>query len=188
MVIGVGVDELGGEPPDPEVLARGVREAAGVADHDLDAAAAEVEAQRRRGLEQHARPHGPEDELGLAVAADDLDRHARLGLDAVDDVVAVGGAADRAGRAGQGLGRAGGFGEQAEPPHGVDRGVGGGLGDAAPPADDVAEAEHLLLPHQRLEVPVRVDLGDEQVERVRPQVEGGDPHGPSVERRSTGPG
>src|SRR6478736_3456016 len=52
---GVGVDELGGESSDPEVLARDVGVAAGVADHDLDAAAAEVEAQRRRGLEEHAR-------------------------------------------------------------------------------------------------------------------------------------
>ena len=54
----VGVDELGGERADAEGLARRPLQAAGVADHDLEAAAAEVEAQRGRGLEQHAGADG----------------------------------------------------------------------------------------------------------------------------------
>ena len=43
-------------------------------------------------------------------------------------------------------------------------------------AHDVAEAEHLLLAHERVEVAVGVDVGDEEVERVRPEVHRCDPH------------
>ena len=39
-------------------------------------------------------------------------------------------------------------------------------------AHHVAEAEHLLLTHERVEVAVGVDVGDEEVERVRPEVHG----------------
>ena len=55
-----------------------------------------------------------------------------------------------------------------------------GSRDAALAAHDVAEAQHLLLPHERLEVAVGMDVGDEEMEGVRAQVEGGDPHAPSV--------
>jgi thiamine biosynthesis lipoprotein len=44
-------------------------------------------------------------------------------------------------------------------------------------AHEVTEAQHLLLAHDRVDVAVGVRVGDEQVERVRPEVEGGDAHG-----------
>ena len=43
-------------------------------------------------------------------------------------------------------------------------------------AHDVAEAQHLLLADQRVEMAVGVDVGDEEVERVRPEVHGCDAH------------
>jgi hypothetical protein len=41
---------------------------------------------------------------------------------------------------------------------------------------DVAEADHGLLAREGLEVTVRLDVGDEEVEGVGAQVERGDPH------------
>ena len=117
-----------------------------------------------------------EDQPRLLVTADDLDDDAGLVVDAVDELGAVGGAADRARRLGERLGRARGLGEQAEPADGGDGLVGGGRRDGAVAAHDVAEAEHLLLPHERVEVAVGMDVGDEEVERVRPEVHGGHAH------------
>ena len=86
---------------------------------------------------------------------------------------------------GQDLGRAGGLGEQAEAAHGGDRLVGGGGRDRAVTAHDVAEAQHLLLLHERVDVAVGVHVGDEEVERVRSQVHGRDAHHrPRYGRRS----
>ena len=95
----IAVDELCGERADAQVLARCVLQPAGVADHDLDAPAAEVEAQGRRRLEQDTRPDRAEDELGLPGAADHLDANAGLGLDPVDDLATVRGPPQRAGAA-----------------------------------------------------------------------------------------
>ena len=76
-----------------------------------------------------------------------------------------------------------------------DRAVGGRAGDAAVPGDVVAEAQHLLLAGDRGERAVEVHVGDEQVERVRSEVERGDAHrtrrypgaypGPTIVRRET---
>ena len=59
--IGSERDELGGEAGDAERDARRPHQAAGVADHHLEAAAAEVEAQRGDGIEHHRRAHRAED-------------------------------------------------------------------------------------------------------------------------------
>ncbi len=86
----IGAHVLGAEPRDAERDAGGPHQAAGVADHHLEAAAAEVEAQRGRRVEHHRRAHRAEDEARLLETADDLDVHAGLGPDAVDDLTAVG--------------------------------------------------------------------------------------------------
>ena len=117
-----------------------------------------------------------EDQARLLEAADDVDVHAGLRPDAVDELAAVRGAADRARGLGQDLGGARGLGEEAEAAHGGDGLVGRGGRDVPVAAHDVAEAEHLLLLHQRVDVPVGVDVGDEQVEGVRPEVHGCDAH------------
>ena len=53
-------------------------------------------------------------------------------------------------------------------------------------AHDVAEAEHLLLLHERVDVAVGVHVGDEEVEGVRPEVHGGDAHRPPRYGRTRG--
>ncbi len=128
------------------------------------------------GLEDDAGPDRGEDEAGLLVAVDDLDLDAGLGLDAVDELAAVRGGADRAGGLGDDLPRAERVGELAQAPDRGDRAVGGGRRDAAVAGDVVAEAQHLLLPGDRGERAVEVHVGDEEVEGVRSEVERGDAH------------
>jgi hypothetical protein len=115
-------------------------------------------------------------EAGLGEAVDHLDLDACLTLDAVDELVAVGGEADRAGRAGDDLGDAGGVGEHAHRAHGAHGEVGGGGRDPTPAAHVVTEAQHLLLAGERGEAPVGMDVGDEQVEGIRAEVERRDAH------------
>ncbi len=172
----IGADELGAEARDAEGDARRPHQAAGVADHHLEAAAAEIEAQRGRRVEHHRRADRAEDQARLLEPADDLDVHAGLGPDAVDDLAAVGGTPDGGRRLGQDLGGAGGLGEETEAAHGGHGLVGGGHRDRSATAHDVAEAQHLLLLHERIDVAVGVHVGHEQVEGVRPQVHGGDAH------------
>ena len=77
-----------------------------VADHHLEAPAAEVEAHARaRGRAPPTARIALEDQARLLVAADDLDVDAGLVLDAVDELGAVRGAADRARRLGERLDR-----------------------------------------------------------------------------------
>ena len=54
----------------------------------------------------------------------------------------------------------------------------GGIGTVA--AHDVAEAQHLLLLDERVDVAVGVHVGHEEVEGVRPQVHGRDAHHPQA--------
>ena len=56
---GIGPHQLGGEAPDAQRHARGPAQARRVADHELDAAATDVDAQRGRGLEHEARREPP---------------------------------------------------------------------------------------------------------------------------------
>ena len=117
----VVVHALRGQPPDAEREARRPPQSRRVADHDLDAAAADVDAERGRGFEHDARAHGREHEPRLFVAVDHLDLDAGLGLDAVDELAAVRRGADRARGLGDHLARAQRVGELAEA---ADRGDG----------------------------------------------------------------
>ncbi len=112
----------------------------------------------------------------LGDPVDDGNGHAGLGLDAVDERVAVVGLPDRARRAREHLTRLGRFGHQLETADRADRGVGGCIGDVSLAAHDVAEAQHLLLAHEWRERAVRLHLGHEEVKRVGPQVERRDAH------------
>ena len=124
------------------------------------------------------RPHRAEDQARLLQAADHLDVYAGLGADAVDQLATVRGAPDRAGRLGQHLRRPRGVGQHAEPPHGGDRLIRRGRRHRPVTAHHAPEAEHLLLLHERVDVPVGVHVGHEQVEGVRPEVHGRDAHRP----------
>ena len=168
----IRVHELGREARDAEREAGGPLHPARVADHDLEASSAEVEAHRGRRIEHHGRADRAEDQSRLLVAADDIDDDAGFLPDAVDELGAVRGAADRARGLREGLGRVRGVGEHAEPANRGDGLVGGGGRDVPVAAHDVAEAQHLLLAHQGVEMAVGVDVGDEQVKRVRPEVHG----------------
>ena len=120
----VRLDELGRQAADPECDARRPAEAHRVADRDLDAPAADVDAQRGRGFEHEAGAHGREDEPRLFEAADHLHLHAGLGLDAVDELAAVRGRADRARCLRDDLLHFQPVGEQAQAAHARDRAVG----------------------------------------------------------------
>ena len=169
--------ELGGEPADAEGHARRPAEPGRVADHDLDAAAADVDARARaRARAPGSTRTAREDEAGLLEPADDLHLHSGLGLDAVDQLAAVRGGADRARGLRDHLLGAEGVGELAEPAHARDRAVAGGQRDPVLPRDLVAEAEHVLLAGDGLERAVGVHVGDEQVERVGAEVERRDAH------------
>ena len=174
-----------GEPADAERDAVGPAQPGGVADHELDAPAADVDAERGRGVDHDARPHRREDQAGLLEPADDLDLDARFLLDPVDELAAVRGRAHRARRLGEHLGCAERVGELLHAAYGADGAVGGGRRDAAVAGDVVAEAQHLLLAGDRLEGAVGVHVGDEEMERVRPEVERCDAH---VRRRHIGVG
>ena len=69
-------EQLCRQPPDAEMKARHVAESLAVAHHQLEAAAAEIRAQRRLGVEHNARPYRFEDELAFEQPAHDLDRDA----------------------------------------------------------------------------------------------------------------
>ncbi len=86
--------------------------------------------ERGRGVEHDAGAHGREDQSGLLEAADDVDLDAGLGLDAVDELAAVRGGAERARGLGEDLGRAERVGELLEAPHRGDRAIGGRGRDA----------------------------------------------------------
>ena len=168
----IGADELGREARDAEGEAGGPLHPARIADHDLEASAAEVEAHRRRGVEHDGRAYRAEDQPRFLVPTDDVHGHSRLLPDAVHELRAVLGPADRARRLGQCLGRVGGVAQHAETANRGDGLVGGGPGDVPVAAHHVAEAEHLLLAYEGIEVAVGVHVGDEQVEGVRPEVHG----------------
>ncbi len=63
-----------------------------------------------------------------------------------------------------------------EPPQGGQRPAGSVAADAALPGHVVAEAEHLFFTDQRDERPVGAGVDYEEVERVRSEVDGRDPH------------
>ena len=105
------VDQLAGQAADAELHARAPAQSRGVADRELDAAAADVDAQGGRRFEHDAGAHGGEDQAGLLASADHLDLDAGLGLDAVDELAAVRRGADRARRLRDHLLRAVGVGE-----------------------------------------------------------------------------
>ena len=114
----------------PSAHARRPLQRRAVADHDLEAAAAQVEAQRRARVDDHAGPHRLEDEPGLLLAADDPDLDAGLGGHAVDDLAAVLRLPEGGGGPGVDLLGAGAGGQLAEAVDGGHGPVGQGVGDA----------------------------------------------------------
>ena len=156
--------------------ARGVDETRAVADRQLEAPATEVGAEGRSGIDEHARADGLEDELSLTDAVDHFHPDAGFALEALDGIGAVGGLAQRCRAVRDELVGVIGLGDRVEPLHDVDRFVHRVVSEDSVPGDDVTEPEHLFLPHERREAPVRPGLNYKKMKRVTAEVEGCDPH------------
>ena len=87
----VAADQVGGEAPDTELEAGRPAQAVGVADHQLEAASAEIEGQGRAGIDDHAGPYRAEDQPGLLAATDHPNLDSGFGFDPVDDRARVAG-------------------------------------------------------------------------------------------------
>ena len=172
----VASHQLGREAGHAELDAVRPQETGGVADHHLEAAAAQVEAERGRVAQRHVGADRPEDHAGLVTPADDLHDDPGLPCDAIDDLAAVLRLPDGAGATRDELRRAGGRHEVAQTSHGREHGVGRPFGDPARPSHRLAEAEHLLLAHDGDDRAVRAGVGDEQMERVRTEIDRRDAH------------
>ena len=122
-------------------------------------------------------PDRLEDELRLADAVDDLDLDAGLALEAVDELGSVLGLAQRRRAEARTRRRAFASAIALNRRTTSTAAASASSADDAVTGDDVAEAEHLLLPHEWLEAAVRTGSADnEQMEGVAPEIEGGDPH------------
>ena len=115
-------------------------------------------------IDQHRGANRGEDEARFFEAVDHVGRDPGLGFDPVEHRVTVAGTPERTRRAGEDLGRTGGFGEHPESTHGAHRSVGGLRRDEAFAAHDIAEPEHLLLADQWLEGAVGAYFSDDEVE------------------------
>ena len=168
--------ELGGEATDAEGDALGPPQPGAVADHQFDAAAADVDAERGCRVDHHTGSYSREDQPGLLEPADHFDLDVGLGLDAVDEFAAVVGGADGARRLGEHLGRAERVRQLLVSADRFDRAVGEAGRDGVVTTDIVAEAEHLLLAGNRFEGAIGMHVGDQKMERVGTEVERRDAH------------
>ena len=143
----------------------------GIEHHDLGAAAADVD--DSQGLLDRPAGRGAEQvEQGLLLVAEDVERDARRLLDRDDHPT-------RVGRPAQGLGGHERNATGAERPSALgvadelrDQDVAVRRGDGAERFDGVAQAELDRLVGERVDA-VADDLGDEEVDGVRPDIDGG---------------
>ena len=167
-----------GQADDAELQRRRVVQLLRVGEDDLERAAAEIEQRHPPLAEVQRAARAQVDEARLLVAADDADVDARLVARRAHELAAVLGLAHRAGRdrhqrvdvvaIGDAAKRAQGV--QPAPEH---------LGRDHPVVQGrVAEPDHLLGAVEHVDVPARSDVRHDQVERVRADVERGDPHRP----------
>ena len=177
----IGVHELGGEAPDPERDARTPGGAGRVAQGELETAATEVGAQRRRRIEDDRVAYGGENQLRLSAAADDFHGDAAFGFDPIEKHVRVVGGAQGTRAHGPDLPGVGGGRDESETVDDLGRLVENGVGDdAVVLGDRPGEVEHFLFGGDGDEGAVGPDLRDEEVERVGSEVERGDAHNPIV--------
>ncbi len=157
--------------------ARRIGETEPVADRELEAPAAEIRAESRARIDQHACPHRFEDQLRLADTADNLDGDTCGLFNSLGGFGPVGGLAHRCGRHGDDLVEMLHLCNRLEPPDRVDGSLDRLFGEPTFPCDHIPEAQHLLFPRERDEASVPPSFDHQQMERVATQIQRGDPHG-----------
>jgi hypothetical protein len=165
-----------GEPCDPERNAPHPERLAVLDERQLDAAAADVDQQVGATLERHRVAHGAEDETRLVEARDDLDRQARLALQPPHEGRAVARFTDGAGRHRAQPVHVTGAGEASERGHGTRGELGRLGGERAGREGFPPEADHLLHAVDDHDTAVGRHVGDDHVDGVRAEVQGGQPH------------
>ena len=161
---------------DAELERGGVVRLARVADDELDRAAADVDDERLLAAEVDGGARAEIDEARLLLAADDGELDAGLVAHHAHEVAAVLRLAHRRGGDGDDGVDAGALGLRAVAADALG-GAGEGVGRDHALERRVAEPHHLLGAIERLDLAVGRDAGDEQVDAVGPDVEGGDLHG-----------
>ena len=154
----------------PDRKATRARVGARLHDDHLDASAADIDDRQRR-LDRPAGRRSEQVEQRLLLVAQDVERDARRRLDGRDDRAGVRGAAERLGAdeghvAGTEVTGALGVVRQQS-----DQLLAGGAGDRPPGVHGVSETEEDRLIGERVEL-VPVDGRDQQVDRVRADVDG----------------
>ena len=173
---GSAAEEALAQAGDADLVALQRHRLAALDEDELDAAAADVDDQRRLAAQVDGVAHAEVDEARFLAAGDDLDAQADVVLDLLDEVAAVGGLAHGAGRDGGDAGHALALGQGAEGGQrahaGVDR-----LRRQAPLAERAAaEPHHFLGAVEHAEAAVRLHLGHDHVDGVAADVDSCDSH------------
>ena len=158
---------LGGDPVGPGARAQG----------QLHASPAHVHHQGPLSLEVNGVERGQVDEPGLALPRGHAGPDAGLFPDPDQIVLAVPGLPNGGGGHGQDLVDAVAGREPLVLVQDLESAAHGGGGQAAPGQGGGAQADHLLLARHHLEAARRADFDDDEVDRVRSEVDGGDFHG-----------
>jgi hypothetical protein len=163
-----------GQAHDAEREAFRQQDPGAVRNDELGGAAADVDEKQRVLARGKLAPQREIDQPRLFLAGDDLDAHARALLHGFDELLGVGRLADGAGGDRPDDLGAGAAGELDEVLDGrsprLDR-----LGREQPgPQRLAAQAHHGLLPQQDLEGPVLLHVGDQQLDAVGADVDGGE--------------
>ena len=145
-------------------------------ERDLDAAAADVDDDRRAAADVHAVPGRQMDEPGFFGSGNHPDADAGLAIDLGNEVAAVLGLARGAGGRRDDLVDLVGVGQALELGQGLERGRHGGWGQAAAVQAAGAEPDHVLFAVNDFEGQVRPDLDHDHVDGVGADVDGGDAH------------
>src|SRR5206468_6197833 len=162
------------EPDRAELQAGGMKQCGPVAHDQLDGPTADVYDEHVALSELHALPDAQIDQTSLFQARDHADTDARFLLDGLDQVAAVGGFADGAGRDGLHPREPAVAGQGGEGPNHLDP-LGDGVGRELPGLEGLlTQAWDVLNPVQNLVREVRLDFRQDHVNGVAADVEEGE--------------
>ena len=162
------------EPDGPELERAGRQRLAPLAEHQLGAAAPDVADEQPLVEHGQGGEHAQVDEAGLLPAGDDLDLDPGLAPGPVEEAVVVLRLADGGGGHAPQLGAVG-VGQATEATQHLDAPLHRRGREVLHVAGPLAQADLLLLPGDDLEAIVVDGPGHHQVERVGPDVDGGEP-------------
>ena len=173
----IALDEPFGEADDAELEAAPQLDAGAGAAGDLDAAAADVDDHRDVARHADAVDRRQVDEPGLFDARNHAGPDAGLGRDRLQELAAVLGFAGRARRDGHDLVDPVRFGQPPEFRQHLQRGVHRFGRERAAVEAAGAQPDHLLFPIDDLEREIGADPHDDHVQRIGPDIDGGNTHG-----------